>query len=98
MPTYSYECTVCGQIQEQYRKLSEFTEEQDLVCHSCLDETPHRLVVLPPAVHDWGQGRFFEHLGPVGRTFYDKKSYERHLKANGLVEWSPKKGMPGQVV
>ena len=98
MPTYSFECTVCGEIQERYRKLSDYSEDPDLVCQDCHTETPHRLVVLPPAVHDWGQGRFFEHLSPTGMTFYDKASYNRHLKKNGLVEWSPKKGMPGQVV
>ena len=98
MPTYCFECTVCGFTREEYRKLSDFTEEGDFQCQDCQMETPHQLVVRPPAVHDWGQGRHFEDLAPKGMTFYDKASYERHLKSKGLIEWSPKRGMPGQVI
>ena len=98
MPTYTFECSLCGTIREEYRKLSDFADEGDFECPNCNSWTPHRLVVLAPAVHDWGQGRHFEDLAPKGMTFYDKASYEKHLKAKGLVEWSPKKGMPGQVI
>ncbi len=98
MPRYSFYCTVCGTECEVFRPLREFAEELDLNCSDCEMATPHRLGIAAPAVHDWGQGRYFEHLGPRGMTFYDKASYDRHLKANGLVEWSPKKGMPGRVV
>lgn len=98
MPRYDYECYHCGSVQEETYPLAEFQERRLLDCPDCKRATPHNLVVRAVAVEDWGQGRWFEHLGPKGMTFYDKASYKRHLKANGLVEWSPKRGMPGQVV
>ena len=61
----------------------------------------HDLVIVPPAVEDWGNGgagRWFEHLGPRGMTFTDKASFKAHLRAEGLQEWAPKRGMPGQAV
>jgi hypothetical protein len=70
-------------------------------CEMCGAWAKHEQVFSnPPHLEDWGQGgsgRFFEHLGPKGKTFYDKRSYKEHLRKEGLVEWSPrrKKGIQG---
>ena len=98
MPLYDFQCEKCGTVKEIRIPLDQFRDNGWLECEKCKDTVWHNLLVRPPAIDDWGQGKFFEHLGPKGKTFYDKKSYKEHLKQNGLVEWSPKTGMPGSGV
>lgn len=98
MPLYDFQCRECGEIREFMVPLAAFAEERISPCPNCGTTTLHELVVRPPAVDDWGQGRWFEHLGPKGMTFYDRRSYKEHLRSKGLVEWSPKTGMPGSGV
>ena len=101
MPLYDYRCATCGTVREASFRLADFAETHDIHCRLCERTAPHELVIVPPAVEDWGnggQGRWFEHLGPRGRTFRDKASYKAFLKAEGLQEWAPRRGMPGQEV
>ena len=101
MPTYDFECTSCGLVREASYRLAEFSEAKPLHCELCARTTKHDLKLTPPAIEDWGNGgagRWFEHLGPKGMTFRDKASYKAHLRAEGLQEWAPKRGMPGQEV
>ena len=98
MPLYDFCCTSCSRTHEVTMRLSDFKERAVLFCPDCRRDTAQELLIRPPHVEDWGNcgdGRFFEHLGPTGVRFRDKRSYTEHLKRNGLVEWSPKTGMPG---
>ena len=101
MPLYDFECSHCGTRSEVMVPLAKFAESIVSCCTTCNRSRKHDLVVVPPAVEDWGncsRGRWFEHLGPVGMWFRDKASYKAHLKREGLQEWAPKRGMPGQEV
>ena len=99
MPLYDYQCKACKAIhRDVFYSLADFSEDKRLYCDTCRADTTHELVVRPPAIEDWGYGRYFENLSPLGETFYDKRSYKEYLKKEGLVEWSPKTGMPGSGV
>jgi len=37
-------------------------------------------------VHDWGMGRYYEHVSPEGKTFYSKKEFKDYCKEHGLSE------------
>jgi len=37
-------------------------------------------------VHDWSQGRYYEHVSPTGETFYSKKEFKDYCKQNGISE------------
>lgn len=98
MPNYDFKCCVCETVKEVFIPLALFREHVRDFCCTCNTTRIHDLVLTAPAIDDWGQGRYFEHLSARGMTFYDKKSYREHLRKNGLVEWSPKTGMPGSGV
>ena len=98
MPTYEYICEKCEERTEVFMPLREFTESFLAICPHCGGLGQQELTIVPPAIEDWGkdgQGRQFEHLGPRGLVFHDKRSYHEHLKRNGLREWRPKQGNPG---
>jgi DNA-directed RNA polymerase subunit RPC12/RpoP len=96
MPLYNYRCSACGRLDEdKYVPSNEAEWVTDCpYCHA----SAYEMELRPPAVEDWGNGgagRFFEHLAPEGMTFHSKSEYKRHLKQAGLMEFSPKTGMPG---
>lgn len=87
MPLYDFTCSRCGsEIVDRYLALKDFTETMTEFCDCCKKETDFILRIVPPATHDWGQGRFFEHLSAKGETFFDKRSYHNYMKENGLSE------------
>ena len=95
---YDFGCKMCEHIQELILPLSEYKEDLTLFCSDCKFMTKHTLIVRAPAVENWscgGSGRYFENLSPKGETFYSKGAYRKYLKERGIVEWSPKRGMPG---
>jgi len=100
MPRYDFVCPECEHVIERRLSLRDFVENFPSECPTH-GPRQFELVVRPPAVEDWGncsEGRFFEHLAPQGMRFRDRRSYQEHLKRNGLQEWAPRRGMPGQVV
>ena len=98
MPNYDFQCRNCDSMEEKFLRLRDLRDTIEGYCLTCDRKTLMDLVVSAPATEDWGndgQGRWFEHLGPHGKSFKSKKEYRNYLKSNGLQEWSPKRGMPG---
>lgn len=101
MPRYDFACRECGHQLEVSLKLAEHKDPLLLLCPKHGNTTFDQVLVSLPGIEDWGncsEGRWFEHLGPHGKSFRDKKSYKEHLKREGLQEWAPRRGMPGQEV
>ena len=95
MPNYDFQCCQCDYVlKDVFLRLNEY---QDFIIRDCPTHgSVHFSQVLSmPAIEDWGnegpEGRYFEHLSPAGMRFRDKKSYQEHLRKNGLVEWAPHK-------
>ena len=97
MPRYDFACDKCGNEQEIVLPLASYRDTIRLNCTACGPQG-HTLVVHKVATEDWshgGSGRHFEELSPKGETFHSKGEYKKYLKERGIVEWSPKRGMPG---
>ena len=102
MPRYDYICPRNDTLLENvYFPLSKFQERIFDWCPAHGHQF-FELVIRPTAIEDWGNegtdGRWFEHLSPQGLKFRDKRSYREHLRKEGLQEWAPRRGMPGQEV
>ena len=98
MPRYDYSCPKCEKEQEYTLHVAEVRDTLPRYCPYCRVIVDFGLLVRAPIVHDWGNagdGRLVEDFAPQGMRFRDKRSYEDHMKRNGLREWRPKQGEPG---
>jgi len=87
MPFYDYRCEKCGTvIGDVYLTLDEREDKMLRWCPHCKGPTDQEQVWTGSSVDDWGQGKYFEHLGPQGETFYSRKSFKEHLRRHGLRE------------
>jgi len=87
MPLYDFQCSDCGHIREdEYRKSALVKSHERMECPTCEKVRRFEMLFPAPATHDWGQGRYFEHVSATGETFYDKASFKRYMKKNGLKE------------
>lgn len=89
MPLYDFQCVKCETVKKDcWMKIKDWDETAYYECSKCKRLVLHRLVLVPPAVDDWGQGKYFEHLSPRGETFYSRKSFKKYLRDHGLREMS----------
>jgi hypothetical protein len=95
---YVYSCPKCDTTYELVMRLADHKDEVFDWCprHGHQD---FQQLLTPQAIEDWGcegtEGRYFEHLSHEGMHFRDKRSYNEHLRKNGLAELGRKPGMPG---
>lgn len=86
MPLYDFECTRCEhKFEDVPLGIREFTEEMVLDCPNCGRERA-RFVFAGSQVDDWGQGRYYEHVCPGGKTFYSRAEKVRYFRQHGLRE------------
>ncbi len=89
MPLYCYQCPITDcdhEYDDLYFPLRKFSE-------TIWDWCPHHghqyfemCLSSAAAVHDWGMGRYYEHVSDTGKTFYSKKEFKDYLKKHGLSE------------
>jgi len=91
MPLYRYVCPVSGcdrDYDDLYFPLGDFMEKIWDFCpvhgHGWFELS----LSIAPAVHDWSNGRYFEHVSATGETFYSKKEFKEYCKQNHLSEVS----------
>lgn len=87
MPLYDFRCVKCDTVKRDcWMKIEDWRDRTTYECAGCKAVTEHVLELVAPAVDDWGQGKYFEHLSPLGETFYSRKSFKRYLREHGLRE------------
>lgn len=87
MPSYTFQCPEpgCAYSYTFYQRLSRHQNPS-------LDWCPrhgHKFFAQVYGQHnvdDWGQGKFFEHLSPLGETFYSRRAFKQYLRMHGIRE------------
>jgi len=89
MPLYKYACPVADcdrHYDDLYFSLSDWHEKGWDFCpvhgHGWFELS----LSIAPAVHDWGMGRYFEHVSATGETFYSKKEFKEYCKKHQISE------------
>jgi len=89
MPLYKYSCPVDGCLCEYDDVYFPLDRYQERIFDWC-PRHGHGMFIQnlskAPAVHDWGMGRYYEHVSATGETFYSKKSFKDYCKKHGLAE------------
>ena len=87
MPNYQFKCPKCQYLDEVYLSLKDHKEK----IYGCCPD--HGIQIFCQsfkvgAVHDWGQGVYIRDASAKGETFYDKKSWLKFRRENGLRDMS----------
>jgi len=89
MPLYRYKCPVANcdrEYDDLYFSLDDHTDKIFDWCPVHGHKVFVQSLSTAAAVHDWGMGRYYEHVSATGETFYSKKSFKDYCKEHGLAE------------
>ena len=88
MPLYRYKCFTpdCDrEYDDLYFPLRDFSEKIWDFC-PVHGSGWFEICLSGRVVHDWSNGRYYEHVSASGETFYSKKEFKDYLKENGMSE------------
>ncbi len=91
MPLYRYRCPVeeCDrEYDDLFFPLKSFVERIFDFCPVHGHQWFTLYLKKAAAVHDWGMGRYYEHVSHEGKTFYSKKEFKDFCKKEGISEHS----------